>query len=219
VALVWQPGHYSANSTGGKTWTFNAADVPAPREVTGSWELRFPPDQGAPEQVQFDRLMSWSAHADEGVRHFSGTVTYLKTIEIPAEMLSPNHRLFLDLGEVQVMAEAKLNGRDLGVLWKPPFRVDITGAARGGSNALEIRVVNLLVNRMIGDEQLGEDSDRKPNGTLRQWPEWLQAGGPSPTGRQTFSTWRLWKKDSPLLVSGLLGPVRVLCASEVRLGN
>jgi hypothetical protein len=126
---------------------------------------------------------------------------------VPAEMLGNGRRLYLDLGNVQVMAQVKLNGRDLGLLWKPPFRVDITDAAKAGENSLEVKVVNLWPNRMIGDEQLPEDSDRNANGTLKKWPDWLQQGKPSPTGRFTFTSWRLWKKDSPPLESGLIGPV------------
>jgi hypothetical protein len=107
------------------------------------------------------------------------------------------------------MAQVKLNGKDLGILWKPPFRVDITEAAKPGENALEVKVVNLWVNRLIGDEQLPEDSPRNPNGTLKEWPQWLNEGKPSPTGRFTFTTWRLWNKSAPLQPSGLIGPVRL----------
>ena len=71
-------------------------------------------------------------------------------------------------------------------------------------------MVNLWINRQIGDEQLPEDSDRKPNGTLKSWPAWLAEGKPSPTGRYTFTSWRLWKKGDPLVESGLLGPVTLL---------
>ena len=83
--------------------------------------------------------------------------------------------------------------------------MEVTEALKPGENALEVKVVNLWVNRMIGDEQLPEDSERNPNGTLKQWPQWLQEGKPSPTGRYTFTSWRLWQKDSPLLESGSAG--------------
>ena len=130
-------------------------------------------------------------------------------------MIRSGRRLFLDLGKVQVMAEVKLNGKDLGILWKPPFRVDITDAVRPGDNALEVKVANLWPNRMIGDEQLAEDSQRNPNGTLKDWPQWLQEGKPSPTGRTTFTSWRHWPRDAPLLESGLLGPVRIRVAARI----
>ena len=101
------------------------------------------------------------------------------------------------------------------MLWKPPFRVEVTGAARAGENELEVQVVNLWPNRLIGDEQLPEDSERNPEGTLKRWPQWLAEGKPSPTGRYTFTTWRLWKKGDALLESGLLGPVRTVSAREL----
>jgi len=123
----------------------------------------------------------------------------------------------LDLGKVSVMAAVKLNGTDLGILWKPPYRVDITDAVKTGDNVLELRVVNLPVNRMIGDELLPEDSERNKNGTLKQWPQWLMDGKPSPSGRFTFTSWRLWKKDAPLQESGLLGPVSVRTTAKLNL--
>ena len=122
-------------------------------------------------------------------------------------VLGPDRRLFLDLGRVQVIAQVTLNGQDLGILWQPPFRLDLTAAAKPGDNALEVRVVNLWINRQIGDERLPEDSLRNPDGTLKEWPSWVKAGQPSPTGRFTFTSWRLWKQGDPLQESGLLGPV------------
>jgi hypothetical protein len=107
------------------------------------------------------------------------------------------------------MAEVVLNGKPLGVLWKPPYRVNVTDALKRGENTLDIKVVNLWINRQIGDEQLPEDSDRNPDGTLKSWPAWLNEGQPSPTGRYTFTSWRLWKNTDPLSPSGLLGPVRI----------
>jgi hypothetical protein len=115
---------------------------------------------------------------------------------------------------VAVMAEVKLNGKNLGTLWKPPFVVDITDVAKTGANKLEVRVVNLWPNRLIGDEQLPEDSERNPDGTLKQWPAWLEQGKPSPTGRHTFAMWRLWKRTDALLESGLLGPVKLQVVNQ-----
>jgi hypothetical protein len=176
------------------------------QEIAGPWEVQFPPNWGAPEKVTLEKLISWSDHRDQGVKYFSGTATYRKIFTFD-QPLSAKSQVHLDLGKVAVMAEVKLNGKDLGILWKPPYRVDITKALKAGENALEIKVVNLWINRMIGDEQLPEDSDRNPNGTLKSWPAWLDEGKPSPTGRFTFTSWRLWKKDDALVESGLLGPV------------
>jgi hypothetical protein len=213
-ALVFAPGAYTLKSAGGKTRSFKVTDLLPPIEIQGPWELRFAPNWGAPERVTLDRLISWSEHSDPGVKYFSGTATYLKRFDIPAGLLGSERCLCLDLGKVAVMAEVKLNGQDLGILWKPPFRVDITDAAKPGENALEIKVVNLWINRQIGDEQLPEDSDRNPDGTLKSWPEWLAQGKLSPTGRFTFTSWRLWKKNDPLVESGLLGPVTIQTAQR-----
>jgi hypothetical protein len=191
------------------------AAVPQPLEITGSWELRFPPNWGAPEHVTLDRLISWSDHPEAGVKYFSGTATYSKTMEVPASLMAGRRRWYLDLGQVAVMAQVKLNGQDLGLLWKAPYRLDVTGCLKAGKNDLEVQVVNLWINRLIGDEQLPEDSERTSKGTLQQWPEWLNKGQPSPTGRFTFTTWRLWKKNDALVPSGLLGPVRLTAGEKV----
>jgi hypothetical protein len=179
---------------------------PAPLPLAGPWELDFPPHWGAPPTVTLDQLISWPDHPDNGVRYFSGTATYKKDIQIPADLLAHGHLLFLDLGQVKNLAQIKLNGTDLGILWKPPFRLDISSAAKPGANHLEISITNLWPNRLIGDAQLPEDVVW--NGMkLAGWPQWLLDGKPSPTGRLTFTTWRHITKDMPLLPSGLLGPV------------
>jgi hypothetical protein len=195
---------------------FRVGSIPAPVPVTGPWALTFEANHGAPAPITLTNLMSWSEHPDAGVKFFSGTATYKTTFRMPANTDKDLH-FYLSLGDVAVMAQPKLNAHDLGVLWKPPFEVEITPLLKEGENALEIQVVNLWPNRMIGDEQLPDDSKRKPNGTLEEWPEWLLKGKPSPTGRYSFTTWRLWKKDSVLQTSGLLGPVTITAAREVQL--
>jgi len=209
---AWQPGVYAITGANGKTARAEIAAIPQPVEIGGPWELRFPPGWGAPEIVKLDRLASWTEHGDPGVKHFSGTATYRASFTLPQDLAQAkdDRRIYLDFGDVRVIAQATLNDKDLGVLWKPPYRADATGALRPGENALEIRVTNLSPNRMIGDEDLPEDSLRNKDGTLKQWPAWLGQGKPSPTGRLTFTSWRLWKKGDPLQPSGLLGPVRLL---------
>jgi hypothetical protein len=214
---AWQAGQYDLKTASGKVHRVDVSGVPQSVEVGGPWEVYFEPNWGAPEHVTFDKLISWSAHSDPGVKHFSGAATYTNTVNVPGEMLGEKHRLYLDLGKVQVMAQVKLNGKDLGILWKPPYRLDITETARPGKNEIEVRVANLWVNRLIGDEQLPEDSARNKDGTLKEWPQWLKEGKPSPTGRYTFTTWRLWSKDAPLQDSGLLGPVMLQSSQVMRI--
>jgi hypothetical protein len=198
----------------GKKLNVVAANIPAPQEITGAWNLSFPPNWGAPPSVALDKLISWTAHTNDGVRYFSGTATYDKDIEIPAERLNAGRELWLDLGAVKNFAAVSLNGQNLGVLWKPPFRVNVTSAAKPGVNKLVVKVTNLWPNRLIGDEQLPPDVEW--NGKqLKEWPQWLLDGKPSPTGRLTFTTWHHWTKDSPLLESGLLGPVTLRTAEII----
>jgi hypothetical protein len=109
----------------------------------------------------------------------------------------------------------RLNGKKLGTLWKPPLRVDVTDAVKAGANLLEIRVTNLWPNRLIGDEQLPDDCEWLPGGPLKAWPAWLVEGKPRPTHRRAFATWKHYTKDSPLLESGLLGPVRLVIGRRI----
>ena len=182
------------------------------REITGEWQVRFDPKWGGPERpIGLDKLTDWSKHSDPKVYYYSGTAVYRKTFELAdAEASGEQDRLLLDLGTVDVIARVRLNGKECGIAWKPPYHVDITPAARPGNNKLEIDVVNLWINRMIGDEQLPEDSNWKDYETLLEWPQWFKESKPRPSGRFTFTTCRHYRKDTPLVPSGLRGPVRIL---------
>ncbi|HAK95387.1 MAG TPA: hypothetical protein DCM87_10375 [Planctomycetes bacterium] len=215
ILSAWRPGVYTVAMGSGTTHKARVPSVPAAAEVRGPWQVRFPEGWGAPPSIVLPELASWSEHADPGVKHFSGAARYSATAVVPAELPAAGRRIALDLGAVHVMARVTLNGRDLGTLWKPPYRADVTGIVKAGENSLEIEVVNLWVNRMVGDEELPEDSERNPDGTLKAWPKWLDGDAPSPAGRVTFTSWRLWRKGSPLRPSGLLGPVTFQAAEEV----
>jgi hypothetical protein len=203
---VREAGEYEIVMASGKSRRVSVAKVPPPVGLDGPWDVRFDTRWGGPERVKFNVLDDWSKQAEEGIRYYSGTATYQKKFSYKPQRSTP-HRTVLDLGKVAVMAEVKLNGKNLGILWKPPYRVDVTEALKTGENTLEIKVVNLWINRMIGDEQLPDDSERNNDGTLKAWPKWVNEGKSSPTGRYTFTSWRLWKKGDRLQESGLLGPV------------
>lgn len=206
-AMVTEPGQYDCVFTSGKRVRFGVASIPKPVAIDGPWRVKFPAGWGAPAEIHLDKLIAWDKYPDAGVRYFSGTGEYQTEFELPAHVLVPNRRFVLDLGEVAVMAHVTLNGRDLGILWKSPFRLDATKALKPGRNTLRVQVANLWINRMIGDQQLPEDSDRGPDGNLLKWPQWLLEGKSSPTGRFTFTTWQHWRKGDPLAKSGLIGPV------------
>jgi len=210
-----EAGRYVLTAASGAKKVAVIGELPKPEEQAGSWEVTFQEGRGAPAKAVFDKLISWPEHADAGIKYFSGAATYRKTINIPADCLGKNRTLLLDLGSVKEIAEVRLNGQDLGILWKSPFQVDITKAARPGDNELEIRVTNLWPNRLIGDEQYPDDC-QWDGIHLKQWPEWMQKGEPRPVKeRVAFTTWKHWTKDSPLQPSGLLGPVKLLTLEKV----
>ena len=212
---AWDPVAVELKTAAGKVIKAAIADVPPPVEIAGPWKLDFPPNWGAPATVTLDKLISWTEHADRGVKYFSGTAAYTKDIDLPAELFGDGKSLRLDLGAVKNIAEVFVNGKPLGILWKPPFCVDITEAVKLGTNKLEIKVTNLWPNRLIGDEQLPPDCEWTAADALKAWPQWMLDGKPSPSGRLTFSTWHHWKKDDALLPSGLLGPVTVQPAVQM----
>ncbi len=188
---AWQPGEYVLQSARGREATVNIATIAAPRLLSGPWTIDFPANWGAPPSITLERLASWTDCPEPGVRYFSGTATYRKPFEIPAETLARGRILVLDLGKTRNLAAVRVNGKSWGVLWKPPFRVDITAAARPGANTLEVEVTNLWPNRLIGDQFL------------------------PPQQRFTHTNVRRFTQTSPLLESGLLGPVRLLAAERV----
>jgi len=152
------------------------------------WNVSFQPGRGVAREAGFSGLMSWGTLplATEGKRYFSGTATYSKTIEIPTDDLTKGAHIWLDLGDVRELAAVKVNGVELGILWKTPYKVDVTDAIKPGENDIEIKVTNLWVNRMIGDQQ------------------------PWAMKKYAFADFSPYKADSPLLPSGLLGPVHIL---------
>lgn len=201
-----QVGSMTYSTASGNTKTIRVETMPEAIEVSGSWEINFPPNLGAPSKASFDKLYSWTESPDEGIRYFSGTATYRKEINIPEEYIEANKSLELDLGRVRSIAEVIVNGKNLGILWKAPFRIDLGGVIQAGPNEIQIRITNLWPNRLIGDARYPEDcewGDWLPN----SWPNWLINHTERDSKRVTFTTWKHWRAGDPLLPSGLLGPV------------
>lgn len=201
-----QAGSITYTTAAGTTHTVRVDAIPETIEISGAWEVSFPPNLGAPSRQTFDKLYSWPESTDEGIRYFSGTATYRKQITIPEEYVQSGKSLELDLGRVRVIAEVIVNGKNLGVLWRHPFRINLGDAIRAGQNDVEIRVTNLWPNRLIGDARYPEDcewGDWLP----KSWPDWLVNKTGRTSKRVTFTTWRHWGANDPLQPSGLLGPV------------
>ena len=218
IALRFEPAQscfviFGASAEKDKSPERNYPNIPVAGTIEGPWNVSFDPQLGGPKNVRFELLEDWSTRAEVGIKYFSGTAVYRKTFDMPEFQRATNKppRFWLDLGRVFNMARVRLNGRDLGVVWCAPWRVEITDAIHKSGNLLEVEVVNLWPNRLIGDEFQPPDAEYGKGGNLLRWPDWLLKNEPRPSkGRYTFATWRHFTKDSPLLPSGLVGPVRLL---------
>lgn len=162
--------------------------VSATLPLEGPWTVDFEPSRGAPANITLPALTSWTASADPGVRYFSGTATYRKTVTIPAGWRSLKSRVQLDLGNLWNIAEVSLNGKSLGVVWTAPFTVDCTGALRDGENQLAVQVTNTWFNRLIGDAKRVGTSITRTN--------------------VSTSSGKPWATLEPIK-SGLFGPVKL----------
>ncbi|MDP4186522.1 MAG: glycosyl hydrolase [Bacteroidota bacterium] len=194
----------------------------APREIKGPWKVAFAPKLDQPFELDFPELIDFSKHSNKMVNYFAGTATYRKTISIDSASLKS--RILLDLGEMNDIAEIRVNGKRAGVLWYPPYIVDVAQWFVAGENKLEILVTNNWANRLIGDEQepadfeWGKDRGEKMGRAMLAYPDWFVKNQPRPSqGRKTFSIWYYYRKDSPLKPAGLVGPVRLVTETEVKL--
>ncbi|MGD0382021.1 MAG: glycosyl hydrolase [Thermoguttaceae bacterium] len=211
-ALIWQDGDYrfqSARTSASIKVENTCRTIP----LDGPWNVQFPAGLGAPDAIHLDALASLSKNSEFGVRHFSGTMTYVKTILLNKDFIN-GQRMFLDLGRVAVVAEVNLNGQDLGILWKAPFRMDVAKALHEGENELKIKVTNLWPNRLIGDEYFPAEDKYTALGAIVKLPEWFVKDLPRPGPRIAFSTWRHYTKNDPLPESGLIGPVKLFTAVQ-----
>ena len=223
----------SKEGTVPKTSSSKEGTVPRTMPAVGTWNVTFREPMATNDiaAAKYTKLDSWTNSDNPDIRYFSGTARYLIKFSISGGGACPKgngdcpqrERVFLDLGRVKNIAEVTVNGKAYPALWKPPFVMDITDAVeRDVTVDLEVKVTNYWPNRLIGDETLCapdaeyNDTSRYPPLTVKEWPEWLQAGKPSPTGRHAFATCHLWTASDALLPSGLLGPVKFVVEKPVR---
>jgi hypothetical protein len=168
------------------------------QDLDGPWNVSFDPHWGGPSTAAFPELVSWTQRSEDGIKYYSGKATYHKTFDLVKEAGSgqqsatQSQRLYLDLGDVRSVAEVRLNGKKLGILWCSPWRMDITNAVKPTGNVLEVDVINLWANRVIHDLNLPKDQRLTKTHEIFRFDE------------ITGST--------PLIESGLLGPVSILTA-------
>jgi hypothetical protein len=214
-----QAGLYEITGSSGARAQAEIRNVPPPLPFSGLWTVQFPSGWGAPPETTME-LNSWTAHPDAGVRYFSGTATYLREFDLPEELLAQDIVPVLDLGAVKNLAKVVVNGSTAAILWRPPFRAPLAGRLKPGLNRLEIKVTNLWVNRLVGDELHPDDCEWNPlhfncndltGQSIRRIPDWVWTGGPRPqASRRTFTTWKFYSWSTPLPPAGLMGPVTLL---------
>ena len=186
------------------------------RVLDDVWEVDFVPKMEDPFSIKSFELKDFSQSDEERLKYFSGTATYSKTIVLGKEDLSDGKRISIDLGELNDLAELKVNGRKVSVLWYPPFKADITDFVKKGENRIEVAVTNTWANRLIGDEQYepdfewGEDRGKDMGRAMKAFPDWFLKDVSRPSkDRKAFVIWSYFRKDSPLQPAGLVGPVRI----------
>lgn len=187
VATIHESGNYNLTWSDGKKEVVHAEKSPAETILSVKWDLHFDPKWGAPEKIEINELKSWIKFDEPGIKYYSGTATYLKSFPLTAKDIN-GKLMMLDLGNVQEMASVKINGHQLQVMWSAPFQFDITPFVKTGTNELEVEVVNMWPNRLIGDGKLPE-SKRLTKTNINKF------NGPD--------------ADSYLRESGLLGPVKI----------
>jgi len=191
---IWFPGTYIFKTKMRREGRVKIDRLPGCIYPDQNWVLAFPAGWGAPDSIQIKDLHDWTTFADSGIRYFSGKALYKSRFTVPDTLLAKKYSLYLDLGEVKEVAEVLINGQKQTVLWKNPYRLDISAYLRPGTNLMEIYVTNLWNNRIVGDVRSGN--------------------------REHFTSTNIkykFKKDSPLLPSGLLGPVVIRPAVNISL--
>jgi hypothetical protein len=193
LATIFKPGKYRMTWSNQHVSTINAQHPLKTAVVSGGWDIHFDTAWGGPNFIHTDTLKSWTVFKNEGVKYYSGSAVYTKTITVKAGDLHQT-KVMLDLGNVLEMALVKVNGHTMRLGWAAPFQFDITKYVKPGNNQLEVEVTNLWPNRLIGDGKLAP-------------------------GKRLTKT-NIVKFDAPnaddlLRESGLLGPVKLMFVQQV----
>jgi alpha-L-rhamnosidase/F5/8 type C domain len=210
-ALIAANGSYTTTLADKQKWEIIVSDLPKPFAIENPWTLSFDKASGYDAKMEVKDLFDWKNSPVFDLKHYSGTATYSNTFVLSEEQLKSNNQLILDLGKVSIAAKITLNGKELGVLWMPPFTIDITNSVKKGQNELVIELTNTWTNRLIGDEHYPRTDGyvlKNAEATPSVMPEWYTQNQPIPEGkRQTFSAFPFYKATDELQSSGLIGPV------------
>jgi hypothetical protein len=200
----WQNGEYRLTDGKGRQLRASVKQLPPPLVLESDWSVAFDPKWGAPAEAKFPKLISWTDHEHQGIKYYSGTGSYTKTMNITADWLADGRRVCLDLGDVRELAEVFVNGQSAGVLWKAPYVADITALAKPGANHLKIEVMNSWMNRLSGDMK------RTPE-------ERFCRTNVIPNQDSRFFRYQHGDEAWHIQPAGLLGPVRLLTSVTARM--
>jgi hypothetical protein len=213
--------HYSDKTQHTMTVGEVSPDIP----VTGPWQVKFMDGRGATAETRLDSLISWTDHPDSDMRYYSGVAEYRVNVDLAKSAIKEDECFILSLGRVCDIAQVRVNGSQPVILWKEPFDLDVTEHLKVGENTIVIEVANRWINRLIGDEQFPDDckfqagGNKFTSGRLLAFPAWLKDPDAAKNrNRYTFATWKHYAETSPLVPSGLLGPVRLDAYKNVELG-
>ena len=209
-AEVNKNGVYKTQFYNGTNWDFIVNNIPDSINIKGSWLVQFRKQDGYDASVVFPTLSDWKDHSIDNIKHYSGTATYTKEIELQSQQLPEGHKFYLDLGQVSIAANVSINNKALGVSWIYPYKLDVTDALKVGVNTLKIEVTNLWTNRLIGDEAFPDTSGY--NKKDKNMPDWYVNNQPQPKSkRSTFTVFNFYKNKASrtLISSGLIGPVTI----------
>ena len=186
------------------------------RPVADPWNVQFQPKLEEPFLIEGFRLADLSHSSDLRLKYFAGTATYTKMLQLDADDLHAGRRVILSLGAMNDVAELRVNGKEAGTLWYPPYEADITSFLHKGSNQISIAVTTNWANRLIGDEQYepdfewGTDRGAEMGRAMKAFPDWFVRNEPRPSQeRKTFVIWSYFQKESRLQPAGLIGPVEL----------
>ena len=204
-AEFFKAGVLELKKANGKTVVLKGESPRLETEIKPPFEVSFDPKWGGPEKpVNFNSLSSWTESADEGIKNYSGLAVYKKTFKLPA--LNKNEKAYLAIDKVCEVAKVRLNGRDVGTMWRPPFNLNITNYLKDGDNLLEITVGNTWVNRCLFDATL-------PKEKRLTWANSMKKHFPAESEKE--SNWRYWAWLDGPLESGLIGKMRIVFSNTV----
>ena len=218
VILSDEEGSKSVQLNNGETINAKIKNLPKAIDISSNWEVEFLEKHHFASKEDFTSLTDWKDNENEDIKYYSGTAIYSKTVKLPK--LKSGIKTFIDLGEVNIVAEVFVNGKVVDVLWKAPFIANVSNHVKKGDNVIEVKITNQWSNRMIGDKNYSGDylGYQQPSyfpSESDRMPDWYVKNEPMPEGpRSTFNTYKFYSKGDDLMPSGLLGPVKIIFKKE-----